>query len=114
MVFSAVVGLCFVLFLNAHSGRQERQADDKSYSFSKDVFPLIVTRCYGEGAMCHAGTSRATVRFTSHKTIKAYKKKILKRIDDERAPMPPTNQTPLRQEELEILKSWIEAGALNN
>ena len=79
-----------IFFAFGFSTTPAKAEETKTYSFYEDVFPIIVRKCFG--TQCHGGDSRAAVRYVNHKTIYGLRKKILKRLDDKYAPMPPKNK----------------------
>jgi uncharacterized membrane protein len=110
MRFRFILSLVILVFLLEGFSRQSESTEPPS--FYREVYPIIFAKC--NGVECHGADSRASVRYTSYRSVYANRKKIIKRINDDREPMPPKDQTALSQEEKTILELWIRSGALEN
>ncbi len=82
-------------------------------SFSKDVLPFFQTKCnFGE---CHGKTGKAFPKYRTYSMIKAKAKKVVKRLKDDKNPMPPEDAgVTVTKEEIAMLEAWIEAGYPKN
>jgi hypothetical protein len=78
-------------------------------TFNADVFPLITSKCAISG--CHDETASGGHIFQSYNEISSAKDHIYNMAVINKA-MPPTG--PLPANEINILRCWIEGGALNN
>ncbi len=108
--------LCIIGFIsmgNNQGSLSEETALAEDVSFREDVFPIIEKKCNtGE---CHGPKGKAYPKYTTHIMIEAKSKKMMKRIQDEKKPMPPEDSgITLKKEELAVLQAWIDAGMPNN
>ncbi|MEP7144589.1 MAG: hypothetical protein ABI707_17035 [Ferruginibacter sp.] len=78
-------------------------------SFSADVFPLITSKCAISG--CHDATASGGHIFQSYNQIIAAKDMINVQVVIQKT-MPETGALPPAQ--INIIRCWIEGGALNN
>lgn len=99
-------------------------------SFSADVAPLLSASCAGSG--CHVGQTTSGVNLTTHAQILAstgiqYGTAVVVPGDAEASPLVdklgpnpdhgsrmPLGRPALSAAQIEVLKSWIDAGALND
>jgi len=82
-------------------------------SFRSDIVPLFQTKCNQED--CHGRKGSAFPKFTSHAMIKAKAKKIIRRLEDDKDPMPPSDASvTMTQQEVAMFKRWVEEGAQPN
>ncbi len=87
---------------------------DPTVSFSKDLFPIIKTKC-NQGADCHGEDGTAFPKYTTYLMIQAKSKKMIKRITNERDPMPPADsEFTLTKEEIAVFETWVTEGKLEN
>ncbi len=77
-------------------------------SFSNHLFPLIQTNCNSVG--CHDASSEPA--FTAYETIAAFGENIVLKTQNRN--MPPPLYGSLTEEELEIIRVWVEEGMQNN
>jgi len=74
---------------------------------------LFQTKCNLED--CHGRKGSAFPKFTSHAMIKAKAKKIIRRLEDDKDPMPPSDASvTMTQQEVAMFKRWVEEGAQPN
>ena len=86
-------------------------ADPVAPSFSKQIFPILKTKCNADE--CHG--VKGAAQFLSYAAIRLNAKKIAKRIVDYNGPMPPLQSgIRLTVEEKLAIKQWVEAGAPKN
>lgn len=85
-----------------------------SVSFSARVKPILEVNCNSSG--CHgAGTGAGRGNFTTYEGVKlkvdngSFERRVLDQQN-----MPPSNRRDLTSAELNDLRKWINAGALNN
>lgn len=78
-------------------------------TFNADILPLFTTKCAIAG--CHDATASGGNTFQSYNQISSVKDRIHIRAVVQKS-MPPTG--PLPQTDIDKIKCWIEAGALNN
>lgn len=78
-------------------------------TFSANVLPLVTSKC--AISTCHDGSASGGVVLQNYAQISAIKDRITVRVITEKS-MPPTG--PLLPAEINILKCWIDGGALNN
>src|SRR5262245_10196111 len=112
-----VIGLCFLLLLcfliwSPQSSRSAQQID-----FTRDIQPIFAQACY----QCHgAKKAMAQLRLDSSKTAlkvinpgNSKDSRLMRRIlgEDGEARMPMGGK-PLRAEQIELIRRWIDEGAL--
>lgn len=105
-----VSSVLLVIMLVSQQHDNEKTNDPPS--FYKEVYPIFFSKCSGKE--CHGGDSRASVRYATYRSIYAYRKKIIKRINDQREPMPPENSPALTDKEINLIELWINSGAPEN
>jgi hypothetical protein len=83
-------------------------------SFNSRVKPILSASC--NSSSCHgAGTGPGRGDFSAYEGVKAkvdngsFENRVIVRRN-----MPPSSRTPLSEQEIQDLKSWIDAGAPNN
>lgn len=77
--------------------------------FGADVQPLITSKCATSG--CHDATAAGGITLENYAQISGAKDRVNARSVVEKT-MPSSG--PLQQSEVNIIKCWIESGALNN
>ena len=77
--------------------------------FAANVQPLIATKCATAG--CHNATAAGGIILQNYTGINSAKERVNIRAVGEKS-MPPSG--PLLPAETNIIKCWIEGGALNN
>ncbi len=86
---------------------------DPAPSFQQEVFPIIEKKC--NTGDCHGQEGTAFPKYRTYLMIRAKSKKMIKRIFDEKKPMPPADSgLTLEKAEIAILQSWVEAGMPEN
>ena len=117
--------LCLALvMLTCHSLRADEVPSADEVSFSRDIQPLLANTCY----TCHGpdeGTREADLRLDSRETVVAsgdgvvipgdpenseLLRRVLSEDPDERMP-PASSKKALTEEQIEMLRQWIAAGA---
>jgi hypothetical protein len=88
--------------------------DTTNVTFQSSINPIIANKCVG----CHSGATPAgNINLTSHQGVQtvALNGKLIGRITDSNAATRmPKGGSPLPDCEIEMIKIWIEDGALNN
>ncbi len=129
---SALAGLALaVWFFPAGIARAEEPAGKlppplkRKVDFEKDVRPIFVRSCYSchgpeeqEGGLrldrrqdALAGGDSGPV-IVPHKSAQSRLIRVVAGLDDELGPMPPEGEgTPLKKEEIALLRAWIDQGA---
>ncbi|KAA9338536.1 cytochrome c [Hymenobacter busanensis] len=125
----ALVGAFVTLaFLNSCSydnaeelfGQQEpTECDTAAVTYSGTIKPLLTQHCYSQnGVSCHSGnTPEAGINLTDYNTVKLYAGfPTLLAVVEHRPGYPamPQNGTKLSDCDIAHLRTWIDAGALNN
>ena len=117
--------LCLALaMLTCHSLRADEVPSADDVSFSRDIQPLLANMCY----TCHGpdeGTREADLRLDFRETVVAggdgvvipgdpenseLLRRLLSEDPDERMP-PASSNKALTEEQIEMLRQWIAAGA---
>ena len=105
-------------------GGNDDSCDPDTIYFTKDVLPLIISNCTTTD--CHDKlTDEQDVILLDYASIIQYgdiepgdpgESKLYKKIteDDPDKRMPPPPEDPLTTEQKEVIKKWIEQGAINN
>ncbi len=92
---------------------EEGRAFDASVSFRNDIWPFFQVKC--NTPECHGKTGEAFPKYNTYVMIKAKIKKIVKRLEDTKDPMPPPESgIKVTREEIAMLNSWIDSGRPNN
>jgi len=95
------------------SAGEEGKAYEAAVSFRKDIWPFFQIKC--NTPECHGKTGEAFPKYNTYVMIRAKIKKIVKRLEDTKDPMPPPESgIEVTREEIAMLKSWIDAGRPNN
>src|SRR5882757_9491686 len=97
-------------------------AADDAPRFNRDIRPILAEKCYS----CHgpdSGTRKAELRLdteaTAHESVivpgDAESSEVISRVSsddpDTRMPPPDSKKPPLKPEQVELLRKWINAGA---
>jgi hypothetical protein len=111
-----LIGAFFVMLSSCYYDKEEvlypgTDCNTSSVSFSKDVFPIIQTRCATPG--CHVQGGGSSLLLENYTQIKASVSsgKFNDRVIVQQN-MPPGQ--PLSKCQLASLKAWIEAGSPDN
>ncbi|HUG66972.1 MAG TPA: PSD1 and planctomycete cytochrome C domain-containing protein [Pirellulaceae bacterium] len=97
-------------------------ADDRVVDFKRDIYPLLKSRCFD----CHAGTNpESGHRLDAHRELLGYStgevlaepgrsrdSRLIKAVtaDAEEDRMPPDGDKPLADEQVAMLRAWIDQG----